>query len=171
MKNRSGLLILVAILICSKTYSQVTSYQLDQMASNILTVNRLQIRGEIIVDPYRASGYAATTGGPWNSIIYVDPQKMNTLSPNTWAFIIGHELAHIFLGHTTGINRGVQNEFDADRWGAMWAYRAGYNVDSFLQYMATEPDICTPSHGCWHDRIRNIKNMFGQPYYQYCNGR
>jgi Zn-dependent protease with chaperone function len=148
--------------------SQVSALQLDQMASYILMRNGLQIQGQIVVDPYRASGVAATIGGSWNSIIYVDPNKLNTLSPNTWAFIIGHELAHIHLGHTMGMNQSVQNEFDADRWGAMWAYRAGYNVESFLQYMATEPDICTPSHGCWHDRIRNIKNMFGVPYFQYC---
>jgi hypothetical protein len=166
MKNK---IILIAFLIIKNltlTFSQVNAYQLDQIASHLLTVNGIQLQGSIIVNAYQASGFAATVGNRYNSVIYVDPNRMRTISANNWAFIIGHELAHLYLGHTW---QSPQNELDADRYGAYWAYKAGYDVNTYLRFMATEPDICTPSHGCWQNRIRNILNMFGQYYNAYCD--
>lgn len=92
----------VVIIICFaiSARAQVTAYRLDQMASYILKANGINMQGNIVVDPSRASGYAATIGNAWNSVIFVDPVKMRTLSPNTWAFILAHELSHIYLGHT-----------------------------------------------------------------------
>jgi hypothetical protein len=169
MKKINLILIFAILLFSTIVSARVTVFQLDQMASHILRMNGIPMQGRIFVDATRASGYAATTGNPINGIIYVDPFKMQTLSANTWAFIIAHELAHIHLGHT-GLFPSVQNEFTADSWGATWAVRAGYNADEFLAFMATEPNICTPSHGCWHDRIRNIMWTLHRKwnYYQQC---
>lgn len=152
----------------SNLSAQVTVQQLDQMASYILSVNGLDLYGEIRVDQYAAQGFAATTGNNRYSVIYVDPYKLRSLSVNTWAFIVSHELAHQYLGHNA-MNASAQNEFEADRHGAYWAWQAGYDVNAYLQYMASEPNLCTISHGCWHDRIRNIMEMFGMSYYSYCN--
>lgn len=164
--NHLCLFLLFAIYSLSLT-AQVTANQVDQIASHILTVNRINLRGEIRADAYRASGFAATFGNANYSIIYVDPYKLRTLSPNTWAFIVSHELAHQYLRHSP-LSQSIANELEADRVGAYWAWQAGYNVNAYLDYMATEPDICTPTHGCWHDRIRNIMAMFGLAYSGQC---
>jgi hypothetical protein len=165
MKKKAFLSAFIILTNLAIAISQVNAYQLDQIASHLLTVNGIQLQGSIIVNSYQARGFAATTSNGNYSVIYVDPNRMRTISANDWAFIIGHELAHLYLGHTW---QSPQNELDADRYGAYWAYKAGYNVNAYLSFMATEPDVCTASHGCWQNRIRNIMNMFGQSYNGYC---
>jgi Putative Zn-dependent protease, contains TPR repeats len=161
-----GLVILFATLL----HGQVDHIQLDRIASHILTVNNINLRGDIIVDARGARGMAATTGNWDYSVIYVDPYQMRRLPLHVWAYILGHELANQYMGHSPNVPdwKKRQQEFEADRIGALWAYRAGYNVNTYLRYMASQPNVCTSTHGCWEDRIQNIMNMFGLPYYSNC---
>lgn len=53
-----------------------------------------------------------------------------TKSDSKIAFILGHELGHVLLGHTSGVEPifPTMNEINADKYGAYLAIRAGYNL-------------------------------------------
>lgn len=143
------------------------AYQLDQLTSELLTDNSINIIGTLLVDAYRAGGVAASAGRPCNSYIFTDPNAMCSETWNTWAFILGHELSHIYLGHTTWGSCGPACEFEADRIGAQMAINAGYDIYAYLWQMEAQPNYCTESHGCWEDRVANLKNSFGIPHYSH----
>lgn len=161
------LLILLSFLVPTKLPGQVSVSQLDNMASRMLTANNLNMRGIIKIDRYRSGGVASAAGSACNGVIFVSPEAMYSYSVNSWAFILGHELAHIALGHTRWGSRGMVDEFRADIFGARMAVNAGWDIYDYLADMQSQPNICTPSHGCVSQRVANLKREFGIYTYAY----
>ena len=160
MKN----FILVSLTILLGTslgYSQVNTEMLDDIASTLATVGGLDVYGEIFEDYHNSGGVAAIGCRGDYCAIYAHPEAMDSKSENTWAFIMGHELGHYALGHMACGKGGSQAEMDADIVGAELATRAGYNLTGYLRSLQREPNSCSKSHGCWSDRINNLKQYFG----------
>lgn len=95
--------------------------------------------------------------------IYVHPIAARKVPPNTWAFLFGHEFAHLTdnLGSHAPTNPSM--ELKADLVGARYAMAAGYRIEAFLGWVLTEPDQQSTSHGLLHRRVRAIGTHFGVP--------
>jgi len=93
--------------------------------------------------------------------IYIHPLAAKKIPANTWAFLFGHEFAHVTerLGAHTETNPNV--ELKADITGARYATAAGFRLDSFLGWVLTEPNKQTSSHGSLHRRVDEIAKRFG----------
>ena len=93
--------------------------------------------------------------------IFIHPIAAKKLPANTWAFLFGHEFAHLteHLGAHTETNPDV--ELKADIAGARFATAAGFRLDSFLGWVLTEPNKQTSSHGSLHRRVDQIAKRFG----------
>lgn len=133
--------------------------ELDAMASAMLTRGApgTSLRGTIVEDVQRSGGVAAIGYGGGDSIIYVHPAIRRSWSVNTWAFIIGHELSHALLQH----RGGPQDEWEADARGAKLADAVGYDVSDYIRFICSgQPNSCSPSHGCFHDRMRRLEDEF-----------
>jgi len=161
MKTRTLLLIAITVgLHHSTSRAAVTLTQLDQVATELLQASRVpNLSGQIVADAVKSSGFAAIVWQGAYATIYVHPDATWRETLNTWAFVIGHELAHQILGHR-GSGR-AQQEFDADVLGAEMAIKAGYNVKDYIREMYNDANSCSVSHGCWHDRARNLEQKFG----------
>jgi hypothetical protein len=98
-----------------------------------------------------------------NCTIYVHPIAASKVPPNTWAFLFGHEFAHMTesLGNHSATN--PSNELKADIVGARYAMAAGYRIETFLGWVLTEPDQQTASHGSLHQRVQALAAHFGVP--------
>ncbi|MCW1925797.1 hypothetical protein OKA05_24780 [Luteolibacter arcticus] len=93
--------------------------------------------------------------------IFIHPIAAKKLPANTWAFLFGHEFAHMTeqLGAHTDTNPDV--ELKADIAGARYAMAAGFRLDSFLGWVLTEPNKETSSHGSLHRRVESIAKRLG----------
>lgn len=106
---------------------------------------------------------AIIRGGLNDCTILIHPVAARKLPPNTWAFIFGHEFAHLVdnLGYHSENNPA--NELKADIAGARYAMAAGYRIESFLGWVLTEPNHATKSHGSLSDRVHAIAAHFNVP--------
>jgi len=93
--------------------------------------------------------------------IFIHPIAAKKVPANTWAFLFGHEFAHLteHLGAHTETNPDV--ELKADITGARYATAAGFRLDAFLGWVRTEPNKQTSSHGSLHRRVNQIAKRFG----------
>jgi hypothetical protein len=93
--------------------------------------------------------------------IFIHPIAAKKLPANTWAFLFGHEFAHLTeqLGVHTDTNPDV--ELKADIAGARFASAAGFRLEAFLGWVLTEPNKQTSSHGSLHRRVDQIAKRFG----------
>ena len=96
-----------------------------------------------------------------NCTIYIHPIASKKVPANTWAFLFGHEFAHLTerLGAHTETNPDV--ELKADITGSHYATAAGFRLDAFLGWVLTEPNKTTSSHGTLHRRVDQIAKRFG----------
>ena len=106
---------------------------------------------------------AIIRGGIDNCTIFIHPVAARKVPPNTWAFIFGHEFAHLVgsMGPHSQTNPAI--ELKADIAGARYAMAAGYRLEAFLGWVLTEPDQDTRSHGSLNQRVRSIAAHFGIP--------
>lgn len=106
---------------------------------------------------------ASIRGDLKNCTISIHPIASRKLPPNTWAFIFGHEFAHLVdnLGNHSEDNPA--NELKADIAGARYAMAAGYRIESFLGWVLTEPNQTTKSHGSLRGRVHSIAAHFRVP--------
>ncbi|WP_193212157.1 hypothetical protein [Luteolibacter marinus] len=96
--------------------------------------------------------------------IFVHPLAARKVPPNTWAFLFGHEFAHLTENLGTHSATSPENELQADITGARYAMAAGYRIEAFLGWVLTEPDQKSDSHGSLHQRVRAIARKFGVPW-------
>ena len=106
---------------------------------------------------------AIIRGGLNDCTIFIHPVASRKLPPNTWAFIFGHEFAHLIdnLGNHSQDN--PTTELKADIAGARYAMAAGYRIESFLGWVLTEPNQESKSHGTLRDRVHSIATHFNVP--------
>lgn len=98
-----------------------------------------------------------------NCTIYVHPVAARQVPPNTWAFLFGHEYAHLLEDLGDPSDTTPAKELRADIAGARYAMAAGYRLDSFLGWVLTEPDAASDSHGSLRKRVQAIATHFGIP--------
>ena len=100
-------------------------------------------------------------GGLDDCTITIHPVAARTVSPNTWAFLFGHEFAHLAENLGTHSETNPATELKADIAGARYAMASGYRLDAFLGWVLTEQDQATESHGTLKARVQVIATRFG----------
>jgi hypothetical protein len=93
--------------------------------------------------------------------ITIHPVAARTVPPNTWAFLFGHEFAHLVESLGTHSQTNPASELKADIAGARYAMAAGYRIDAFLGWVLTERDQTSDSHGTLRERVQAIAARFG----------
>jgi hypothetical protein len=138
--------------------AQVTEADLRTLAAKELGASRLRMSARIVVDVARSQGFAAIDfgGGPRALMIYVHPTPMQMYELNTWAFVLGHELAHA----VTRRGGTPPSEQEADVIGAGIAVRSGFDLKRYINFLYTLPGG-DPAHGTWQERARNLEQKFG----------
>lgn len=102
-------------------------------------------------------------GGMDNCTISIHPVAARRVPPNTWAFLFGHEFAHLTENLGDASQTTPAKELKADIAGARYAMAAGYRVESFLGWVLTEPNQSTGTHGSLRQRVDAIAAHFGIP--------
>lgn len=95
--------------------------------------------------------------------ITIHPVAARKVPPNTWAFLFGHEFAHLVEELGTHSATNPATELNADIAGARYAMAAGYRIEAFLGWVLTEPNKETATHGSLEKRVRAISAHFGVP--------
>lgn len=104
---------------------------------------------------------AVIRGGLDDCTIAIHPLAARKVPPNTWAFIFGHEFAHLVESVGTHSLTNPSNELKADIAGARYAMAAGYRIEAFLGWVLTERDQASDSHGILRARVQAIAARFG----------
>lgn len=143
--------------------------QLQAIASNLLSdgVNQR------VIEALNRSGYsmqvrlsegegsfASVSCGSEFGVIYVCSNMSYTA--NSWAFIIGHEIAHCIDDNIPEYNVTPQTELRADILGAILAINAGYCLDAYQEERSflVHEDYCSTSHGCFSKRFDAVIEHF-----------
>lgn len=136
----------------------IVAGQLGKIDDDIVMKYILETIGTILENVYRARRgeprhpepifykWIGWSESKWNALIatkeftaYKDVIKLES-----FAFILGHELAHHFFGHLENRKSSVEEEDEADREGARMALKAGYNpilaFQPFILFAALEGD-------------------------------
>jgi hypothetical protein len=98
-----------------------------------------------------------------NCTILIHPVAARKVPPNTWAFIFGHEFAHLVDNLGNHSQNNPANELKADIAGARYAMAAGYRIESFLGWVLAEPAHESTSHGSLRGRVHSIAAHFNVP--------
>lgn len=98
-----------------------------------------------------------------NCTITVHPVAARKVPPNTWAFLFGHEFAHLVEELGTHSATNPATELKADIAGARYAMAAGYRIEAFLGWVLTEPNEQTATHGSLEKRVKAISAHFRLP--------
>jgi hypothetical protein len=136
--------------------------ELQAVARKVAKATGKEIRWRLALgtDP----GPLATIRGDLNDCtILIHPVAARKLPPNTWAFIFGHEFAHLVENLGNHSQDNPANELKADIAGARYAMAAGYRIESFLGWVLTEPNHQTKSHGSLRDRVQAVAAHFNVP--------
>jgi len=96
----------------------------------------------------------------YDFILYIEAAAMDTESVNDWAFILGHELAHVIEGHIDLAGPAVPSqEMTADVLGATLAMAIGADLVASIQ-RSLELNECSISHGCDVERAYVLVEVF-----------
>lgn len=136
--------------------------ELQAIASRVAKASGREIRWRLVLgeDP---GPLARVRGGLDDCTITIHPIGARKLPPNTWAFIFGHEFAHLVENLGNHSQNNPSNELKADIAGARYAMAAGYRLEAFLGWVLTEPNHRTKSHGSPRDRVSKVGAHFGIP--------
>lgn len=140
----------------STIQSGVSVQRLDQIASRLVAESGKPFHGKIVADAQRSLGFAAIQHQGNQSVIFVSPNMLRVHTENTWAFVLGHELGH----QISGTANSPQAEALADRIGAKLAMGIGYKLEDYVRQLYSNKNSCSPTHGCWHDRARQLEAHF-----------
>ena len=102
-------------------------------------------------------------GSVGNCTIFIHPVAARQVPPNTWAFLFGHEFAHLVEELGDPADTTPAKELEADISGARYAMAAGYRLESFLGWVLTESDQSSSSHGSLSKRVKSIAARFRIP--------
>lgn len=143
----------MALLGVAGTTRAASLQEVQGVLVKIMADANIQLAVQLQVDPVRAGGAAYVHGHPGGAAIFIDPDFMTRKSPNDWAFILGHELSHV-LFNLPGVN--AANEWEADRRGAQIAIQAGFDPQAYINGLLADPQSCSMSHGCLHERAVSL---------------
>ncbi|MGQ9916372.1 MAG: M48 family metalloprotease [Bryobacteraceae bacterium] len=125
----------------------------------------LRIRSEKIVNAYAAGGREVG--------IFIGLSELLGDSDSELAFVVGHELGHIYQQQTGSLDFHSNPEFDADIWGTMLALGAGYDVYASAAALAKlamatgtaglttqfEQQLSSDAHKSFNTRISEVFSM------------
>lgn len=136
--------------------------ELQNIANMLAAKNGLQARFTVVVDPSDLVPVARCSGSPTGHLITVNPTAVRDFPPNTWAFIIGHEMAHAMDARARhGQGRSFKEvEWIADEIGATYAVRAGFQLDAHLGWVFSRPNRGSENYGSEHERAQNLFRRF-----------
>lgn len=99
-------------------------------------------------------------GNRHQGVIEINPRAARQIPANSWAFIFGHEIAHLVedIGPHSGTSPAV--ELKADIYGARYAMNAGFQLAPYLGWLMTLPDTQSISHGSIRSRARAMAREF-----------
>jgi hypothetical protein len=132
------------------------------------------VAGEVARATGRDIGWKLQRGSPQGPLVTIrgnldrctitlHPVAARKIPPNTWAFLFGHEFAHLVEELGTHSATTPANELQADIAGARYAMAAGYRVEAFLGWVLTEPNQQSQSHGSLHQRVEASATHYGIP--------
>lgn len=106
--------------------------EMEAMTSYLKQSNNLPGSNGLQLDAEQSGGTASIRTNGEDGMISIHPERMRTIPLNSWAFILGHELAHQTFIRSNGISGG---ELQADVDGARYATRAGYDPAAYLAWV------------------------------------
>lgn len=134
--------------------------ELQAVAGEVAKATGRKIRWRLQLGP--AQGPLVKVRGTLNDCtITLHPVAAQKVPPNTWAYLFGHEFAHLVEELGTHSATSPANELKADIAGARYAMAAGYRLDAFLGWVLTEPNQNTATHGSLHQRVQQIAKRYG----------
>ena len=136
--------------------------EIDRVASMVAKATGQRVSGTIIVS--EESPLARIRGSLDAGEILINPRAAVTIPPNSWAFIIGHEFAH--LTHNLGLHgqTSPELEFQADVVGARYAMDAGFDLSAHIAWtLSRTSGQWSASHGSLHDRAQRLGAFYQIP--------
>lgn len=134
--------------------------ELQAVAGEVAKATGRRIRWRLVLGP--AQGTLIKIRGTLDDCtITIHPLAAKKVPPNTWAYLFGHEFAHLVEELGTHGATSPEQELKADIAGARYAMAAGYRLDAFLGWVTTEPNQNTATHGDLHQRVQAIAKRYG----------
>ena len=117
----------------------------------------------VVEDTTGSVPVASVTGVSLSGRITVNPRAAREIPPNSWAFILAHEIAHLTDERAQESPRRdiVTAEWNADEIGAGYALRGGFDLAAHLGWIFSRPDQWSPRHGGQYDRARRLATRYG----------
>lgn len=136
--------------------------ELQNLVNLIVAKNGLQARVTVVEDMSGTVAVARVSGVALSARIEVNPQLARTLPPNSWAFILGHEIAHLVDARARqGYGTNFQSvEWNADLIGAGYAQRGGFDLAAHLGWIFSRPNQGSPNYGSDHERAMHVARHF-----------
>lgn len=144
-----------AVVQINNRFNDSSTEFLQELVSGLSSSNGLKFSGQIRLRDLGSSRNATTNGRD----IDLDIGAYNRFSKNTIAFIVGHELAHIF---DSDAQRGsgkstLDIETSADIIGAEYAICSGYDFERHINEISIGPNGGRPSAE-FQQRINRMRN-------------
>ena len=122
----------------------------------------LRVPFTVVTDETALVPIARYSGSPAGHLVTINPRAARDFPPNTWAFILGHEVAHAVddrarHGHGKTFK---QVEWMADEVGASYAIRAGFHLDAHLGWVFSRPNAGNENYGSEYERAQNLFHLF-----------
>jgi len=133
-------------------------WEIDFIASKISKASGIKAKGQISFSEETA--IARVSGSISRGKIKINPHAFRAISPNSWAFIIGHEFAHQSDTLRTNGVTSPAIELRADILGAKYARLAGFDIAEYMAWVLSRPDSTSPSHGSSHARAKHLGRHF-----------
>ena len=134
--------------------------ELQAVAGEVAAATGRRIRWRLRLGPAQGP-LVKIRGTVADCTITLHPVAARKVPPNTWAYLFGHEFAHLVEDLGTHGAATPADELKADIAGARYAMAAGYRLDAFLGWVTTEPDQTTATHGTLHQRVQQIARRYG----------
>jgi len=165
MKKIIGLILMLAVV--APLQAQVMEIDIESLLEQLMDANDIDLIYEIeISDDEDVGGVAAVDVQQEENelgfiiIFYIDPQAMEELSVNTWAFILGHEIGHVLEEHIWDEeNYSPEDEWSADVIGAQLAIDIEGDPYDYIDWLLAE-GVCSMEHGCDIQRAMILATVF-----------
>lgn len=136
--------------------------ELQNIANMLAAKNGLQARFTVVADSSGLVPVARCSGSPAGHLITVNPRAVRDFPPNTWAFVLGHEMAHSMDERARhGAGKSFKRvEWIADEIGASYAVRAGFHLEAHLGWIFSRPNRASENYGSEHERAQSLFRLF-----------
>ena len=136
--------------------------EINRVASMVARMSGGKAAGSIVVS--KATPVASIRGPLEECKIRVNPRAVATIPPNSWAFIIGHEVAHFANDIGNHGKTNPEREFRADVVGAQYAMQAGFDLAAHIAWtLSNLSNYSCACHGSLHDRAIRLGAHYGIP--------